>query len=237
MITVKYNGRLGNQIFQYMAASIFAEKHNLFLDFRTQEENGYKNLSYLLKYISGEKKIDCGRLEINDDNYFNYLNKDEIEDLHYYFNGFFQLRNFVTNYQNDILKRYLYSNVDKRSNDEFIVHLRMADIVSYVGNLDYDYYKNSIQSMNKLKGYIISDEPNSILTNRLIDDFNLELYHKNEYDDFLFATGFNNMILSQGTYSFLIGFFSKAKNVYYSSRPPVWHGDIFLNTWVDMYES
>jgi hypothetical protein len=234
MITVKYYGRLGNQIFQYIAASIFSEKHNLYLDFQTEQLGGYRNLSLLLKHISGENKNEFPIVEINDFNFLEYLNRDSIEPCHYIFNGFFQLRDFIINYENEILKKFLYLNSEKK--DGFVIHLRMDDIVNYVGNLDYNYYKTCIEKINKTKGYIITDDPDSELTKKLIKDFDLELYHKNEYDDLIFATKFDNIILSQGTYSFWIGFFGQSKNIYYSTRPPVWHGDIFLDNWNDVYK-
>jgi hypothetical protein len=227
MITVKYNGRLGNQIFQYLAASIFSIKHNLYLEFN-------EKLNPILTHISGDNYFTNSIVEINDNNFLDYLNRDNIEPCHYIFNGFFQLKDFITNYENEILIRYKHLSDDKKNG--FVIHLRMGDVVNYVGNLDYDYYRKCIESINQ-KGYIVTDDPNSNLIEKLINNFDLELYNENEYDDFIFATKFNNIILSQGTYSFWIGFFSQSKNIYYNSRPPIWHGDIFLHDkWLDMYK-
>lgn len=237
MITVKYNGRLGNQIFQYLAASVFAKKYNLYLDFVNKQVGGYRNLSLLLKQVSGDNKFYTPEIEINDSNFLDYLNRDNVEPCHYIFTGFFQLKDFITNYEIEIIDKFLYLDLEKK--DGFIIHLRMDDIVNYVGNLDYNYYETCIEKMNKMKGYIITDDSNSELAKKLIKDFNLELYQKNEYEDFIFATTFDNIILSQGTFSFWIGLFSKAKKVYYSSRLPLWHGDVFLHDrWIDInYEN
>lgn len=228
MVTVKYNGRLGNQIFQYLAASIFSIKYDLYLEFNDK-------LNPILTHISGKNNYSTkSTIEINDYNFLDYLNRDNIGSYHYIFDGFFQLKDFIKNYENEIMNRFLYLNLNKK--DGFVVHLRMDDIVNYVGNLDYDYYVKCIE-LNDQKGYLITDDPNSELTKKLINNFNLELYHVNEYDDFIFATKFNNIVLSQGTYSFWIGFFSQSKKVYYSSRPPIWHGDIFQHDkWLDMYK-
>jgi hypothetical protein len=43
-----------------------------------------------------------------------------------------------------------------------------------------------------------------------------------------FAKNFNNLVLSEGSFSWWIGFLSHANNVYYNERPRFWHGDIFV---------
>ena len=39
---------------------------------------------------------------------------------------------------------------------------------------------------------------------------------------------FNNLILSQGTFSWWIGFLSNAENIFWPSGGDKWHGDIFV---------
>lgn len=244
MVILNYYGGFGNQIIQYLAASIFAEKFDLQLDciVYTDYDKGYKDVVYdaetdkILKPIFGSKNNDGPKFLINDDNFMEYLDKEKVPTNVYIFNGFYQKKEFIKKYEKDILKRYIYYNKPKR--DGYVIHLRQGDLLRCnFGDLGYDYYKTCIEQMDKRKGYITTDTPDSILSTRLINDFNLELYHKTDQEDFIFATEFDNVILSQGTWSALIGIFSGAKNVYYNSQPPVWHGDIFLHDrWKDMYK-
>ena len=38
----------------------------------------------------------------------------------------------------------------------------------------------------------------------------------------------HNLILSEGSFSWWIGFLSNAENIYYNQRERFWHGDIFV---------
>lgn len=67
MITVNYNGRLGNQIIQYIAASIFAMKFNLHLDFN----NGLDPL--LIHKSGGIKNSFFPMVTISDENFLSVL--------------------------------------------------------------------------------------------------------------------------------------------------------------------
>jgi hypothetical protein len=46
-----------------------------------------------------------------------------------------------------------------------------------------------------------------------------------------FGKNFNNLVLSEGTFSWWIGYMSNAENIICNKRNYLWHGDIFLDRW------
>lgn len=239
MVRINYKGRMGNKIIQYLAASIFCEKFDLKLINYSLDE------LYFLKKIDGyfpnEKEIIINNNEkeiiINNNNYFNYLNKSKIDDnIIYMFDDFFQIYDFFEIYEDKIFERFEINNNEKIT-DKYIIHIRLGDCKSFNGHLDFEYYENSIIYLSKLNindGYIITDSPNDDIVKKLLDKYNIELYNSNNYiNDFIFAMNFNNIILSQGTFSFLIGFLSRADNIICKKNPDkLWHGDIFKKSWI-----
>ena len=77
-------GRLGNQCFIHLAASIFAEKHNLYIEY--QSFDNVKGLG--LDLFVGEKKYDK-TIVVNDTNYLELYNRDLVE-FNVEFRDFFQ---------------------------------------------------------------------------------------------------------------------------------------------------
>ena len=69
MVSINYNGRTGNQLFQYVAAYIFAKKFNLNLSSDIVENNF--DLPSLENGIVGDIKID-----VDDSNFMCLLKSD-----------------------------------------------------------------------------------------------------------------------------------------------------------------
>lgn len=146
------------------------------------------------------------------------------------YDGYFQTKKFISEYKDEILSHFTlkYENVDK---NKVFVHVRLDDARKY--NKGIEYYRKALDSLNVLSGYISSDSPDDELVKTLIKEYNLILYNDTPIKTINFAKDFNNIILSKGTFSFWIGYLSKAENIIYPDNAS-FHGDIFLDKWEKM---
>jgi hypothetical protein len=77
-------------------------------------------------------------------------------------------------------------------------------------------------------GYISSDSIDHEICKKLILKYKLIIYNDNEINTIQFASTNKYIILSSGTFSWLIGIFSFFSEVYYPKIKVIWHGDIFV---------
>jgi len=224
MVINEFKGRFINKLIQYLAASIFAEKNNLFLLMDNE-------LEPFITAISGEEKYNDNTIMITDDNFLYYLSLDVVPKCQYIFLGYYQHKKFFSIYENEIRKRIKIIEPNIRGKNEFVIHLRLYDNPR---KLPMSYYVNAIEELKRKNvdiGYVITDEPNNPISSELISKYGLQLVNVNQYYDFTFALSFSNIILSGGTYSFMIGYLSNAENILYHKTEGymLWHGDIFLH--------
>jgi hypothetical protein len=225
MIKCKWQGRLGNIIFQSVGIRLLAIKFNL-------RVSDYKyNLDTIgFKKYSGENSFES-TLNICDTDLVEILNKTSLEkNINY--DGFFQVKDFVLNYEEEIRNSFDLT-YEYQSPENIFIHVRLDDATTW--NPGYEYYKKCLENVNFDVGYISSDSSNNHIVNRLINEFNLILYQNNPIDTINFAKNFNKIILSEGTFSWWIGFLSKASEIYYPkyNEIPLWHGDIFVyDDWI-----
>ena len=223
MITIQYHGRLCNNIIQYLAASVFSEKFNLKINTRN-------NFEPLLKTISGEREFDSELTIVNETNFMELLNSDVIENRHFHFDGYFQMKNFFNQYEKEIKKRFM--EVDIKHKDKFLIHYRLGDVERISGDCPYEYFEKTINILEKKglkQGYLITDSPSHPKINRILNNFHqIELYHASPMEDLIFGMAFDNIVLSKGTYSFILGYNSKATSIYYEDVIWNWTPKIFL---------
>jgi hypothetical protein len=219
-VSINYNGRLGNHLFQYVAAFIFAKKFNLSLN--TIFVDDKFKFSQLNRSVHGDNK-----LIVNDSNFLELLNSETIESRHYIFDGFFQIKDFVLNYKNEI-KSLLDLSYDEINKDEVFVMYRIGDIEGLRQMLPIEFYQDSLTKISPKSGYITSDSPTHPNIIKLSKEFNLAIYNDTPIETINFAKNFNNLVLSEGSFSWWVGMLSNAKNIYYNQRERFWHGDIFV---------
>jgi hypothetical protein len=226
MVSVKFEGRLGNNLIQYCSALFFAIKNNLKV---VQQPNSFYGLFKT-------QNTDYGRvgdkvIEINDSNFINFLDDETVsENNHYYFNGYFQTKKFLEKYELEI-KKLLNINYTKVNDEHVFVHYRIGDIQNDRRMLPVEYYENALDSLKFSGGYISSDSIDHKFCSYLIHKYNLTPINMTPIETLFFGKNFNNLVLSEGTFSWWIAFLSKTENIICNNRECFWHGDIFFDRW------
>ena len=153
---------------------------------------------------------------------------------HYRFVGYYQLKEFILNYKEEIKSIFNLTFNYQDPNQVFVAY-RIGDISGERQMLPIEFYEDSLRQLNCEGGYITSDTPDHPNVKKLISEFNLKLYNDNPIETIDFAKNFNKLVLSEGSFSWWIGFLSNAEKIYFNKRERFWHGDIFvLPKWEDL---
>jgi hypothetical protein len=231
-------GRLGNQIIRNLAVSMIAKKHNLYVDY------SHKDLINQLgiELFSGNNKYN-NTIQLNDNNYFNIYNSDNINYNLYANNHYFQTKQITKNIYNylntDNIKTNIILNnqfkIRYNTNNDLFVHIRLGDIAIINYNIGIKYYINTINNISFDKLYISTDEKSHSIILELQKLYPLaELIDYDEINTIKFASTCKHIILSHGSFSAIIGYLSFFSNIYYPEYiiGKIWHGDMFsIDTW------
>jgi hypothetical protein len=243
--TTDNNGRLGNQIIRNLAVSFIAKKHNLNVNY-----SNYHLISSQLGidlFMSGTQ-IYSDIKELNELNYFDIYNADNINYNLNPNNSFFQTKeifNMIHNYiHSDIIK----SNIIKinkfkeryNNNNDLFIHIRLGDVIHF--NPGVDYYLKNIKFIKELENidniYISSDTLTHDIIKKIVEEYpHAILINYNEIETIQFGSTCKNIILSHGSFSAIIGSLSFYSNIYYPKiqKDKEWHGDIFsIKSWTEL---
>jgi hypothetical protein len=128
-----------------------------------------------------------------------------------------------------IKKTNIFRNRYGKNNDLFI-HVRLGDISDKTQFL-FPYYEKMLKSINFDKAYISSDSIHSSLCKKLIFDYKLEILDLDDIKTIMFGSTCNNIIMSGGSFSWLIGFLAfDSELIYYPDYERFenkWFGNIF----------
>lgn len=232
MITIKYRGRLGNNMIQYAAGWLLAKKTGLFLT--TKPIVKYENVGRL-KTTSSDKSCivtDFGKVfnikeignysftdmvDIDDDNYIEHLTSSR-EKVGYHLDGFFQDHRLLCDYRGEILDLYQHnkkSEIDISPDDVFVA-CRFGDSLVTSRTFCTVEYVESQLKMNRQNFrniYLTSDSLDYPPLVKLIDKYNITPYSNDPLETILFAKNFNNLILSAGSFSYWMSYLSEANNI------------------------
>jgi|15BtaG_2_1085339.scaffolds.fasta_scaffold00349_3 hypothetical protein len=223
MIKTKQMGRFGNRLLIDVGTSIIAEHTNYKVRGYSHQEANQLDVSL----YDGSDRYSHKFLTVEDDDIVKFLERGDLKELQCGVNlaCSFQRKNFLLQYEEHIRKHFYYKTPPQSINS-LLVHVRLGD-VSHL-NPGYKYYEQCIEEIDFVEGYITSDSPHSNLVKRLAEMYQLTLVHKTEPEILKYATGFDKLVLSNGTFSWWMGFLSQASTVYFPSMEAKWHGDIFV---------
>jgi len=229
-----HHARFGNLFFINLAIHFICLKSKLKFDYKYYDQ--FKNLGLDL-FIGNETFTED--INITDENFFELVISDnkvfkniiikndawcQTRDFCIFLKEYFSLKKI----KRPIIKKNQFKSRYNNNNDLFI-HVRLGDIENS-WNSSFEYYDKIIQSLVFKKGYISSDSIKSEICAKLIHKYNLNIIDKNEVETIMFASTCDNIILSGGTFSWLIGFLAFfSKKIYFpKDKINKWYGDIFV---------
>jgi len=233
-----HNGRFGNLFFVNMVMHFISKNYNLKTTYKYHDKfinlgidfyignNTYEESTYLteLNYFD---------LITKNDNFTNIIVTNNSWFQNYEFCLFLEIYFNQENIKNKIIQKNKFSDRYNNNNDLF-VHVRLNDIEELSNNNSFEYYDSIIKKYNFDNGYISSDNLNNSICYNLMKKYSLKIINLNEEETIMFGSTCNNIVLSGGTFSWLIGFLAfYSKNINYPNNNKKWYGDIFIyKNWI-----
>ncbi len=225
MVTLQYEGRLSNNIIQFLAGYFFAKKNNFY--FNPELQTIFNNSGSETRIIKQDQLPLIGHLVqhdltiVNDANFLDLFFSTELEIKHYHFVGFFQQRKFL-----EYIKPFIGEILDIKNEfkqGELFVHYRIGDLIYYERDglpiwTPREYFDDAISKIDFKKGWISSDTPEHPHVCWLINKYKLEICKMSPLDTILFAKDCEYLVLSEYTFSGMIGYLSKGSNVWCNRR-------------------
>jgi len=230
-----HRARFGNLFFVNMALHFIAMKNNLKIQYKYEKE--FKELG--IRFFVGENTYEDDFF-ITDNTFFYLIQSDEkIEkNICFSIDDFYcQTREFVLfikeKFNNVFRKNIKKKNKFKKrynNNEDVFIHIRLGDIKEDIMKTKVTFYYDKILSVSNFeKGYISSDSIKSELCQSLIKKYGLTVIDMNEIHTIMFASTCKYLILSGGTFSWLIGFLGfYSDKIYYPIMKNAWYSDIFV---------
>lgn len=237
-------GRFGNQFFHNIAAHIIARKEDL--KFVYQDYERMRRLGIDL-FIDGKNTFpESDTVYLDDSNFMEFIKHPFLCSKNIILDSYKQTREFCLFlreyfYQNRLFEQIIAKNkhhIRYQQNNDVYLHVRLGDKMDSIGIgvPGFDYYDAALTRIGSFKtGYISSDSINHPICQQLIAKYGLRPYNSNEIDTIFFASTCSTIILSTGTFSWLIGFLAQFSSVYYPKITHPWHGDIFVfDDWIEI---
>lgn len=225
--TVGSPGRFGNHFFRNSYWSVVAEKFDLKIQYSFKNE---LNQIGLALYEGKKLKGGDEKLEITEKNMMDVLNMENIDKFTLYSGEFFaQTKEFCLYLREYWRKKGLFRNIPKIK-DSVYVHLRLDDAVQF--NPGENYYCKVLDYIRGTSGYISSDSPGHPLCLYIKERYPyLKWWQRSEVDTINKVCECENLILSSGTFSWLLGFMNTEcpdVRIFFPKIYDFWHGDIFV---------
>jgi len=225
--TIGLAGRFCNHVIRNLYLSFLAKNSNLAVTYSYLDE--IKRLGIPL-YTEGTKTYE-NTLIIHDSDFLSYLDCDLPHNLFVDFvsaqHPEFALRlyNFFKESKEPIMAANIYKERYNCNKDVF-VHVRLDDAASW--NPGYAYYDSALVKCGAKSGFISSDSPDHPFVTGLAAKYGLSIVKKDEVETIMLASTCAHVILSHGTFSWVMGALAFNAHVYIPPKKHnVWCGDIF----------
>jgi hypothetical protein len=233
--TCIHKARFGNLFFINIAFHFIAIKNDLQINYKyydkfvelgirfyngkkTYKENEVLSDANFLELVKSNKRIDKN-LIINVDHFF-----CQSKDF-----AIFIKEQFELIFKENVKKKNRFKERYKNNKDVFL-HVRLGDLTKeLVKDKNKAYFEKALSKIKFKTGYISSDSIESPFCKDLIEKYNLKIIELNEIETIMFASTCNSLILSGGTFSWLIGFLAfYSKQIFYPKYTSTWYADIFV---------
>ena len=239
VIINKCMGRYGNQLCPYFVGRIISENLKLKLFGPTESNREFMLHDIDLNYNQPEYQTyelpiqQLGQHSLSDDlahpdfDIFEVINDKTPRKI--ILDGYFQRHKFFTPFKDDITKWFNLTPYKVHKTD-VAIHIRIGDLL--LGNnrkhlLPFEYYEEALKRINNIeKLTLCTDSPEHDFIQYLITKYNATIFQDNEKNTISFLAAHNNLILSQGTFSFWSGFFSKGENIICPIPKTGWNSEI-----------
>lgn len=244
MVLVAYQGRLGNNLFQYCLGRIIAEKLGYALF--ASPIPGFQNTGaptpglkiQPCQSFSNLHRIDLPSLDL-------LKGKSGIR-----LEGYYQRYEYYKDHKSSIKEWFRTKpfNEFEIHSDDIVLHLRRTDRLdntrvynthqgSLRGSTDllcFEWYESILSHIKFRRLYICTNVPHDPFLKHFIR-FEPVIYHKSATDDFIFMKSFNNIISSISTFSWWASFLSNATTIFMPQPNYGCWGDI-LNIDLKVYD-
>ena len=235
--TNNHNGRFGNLFFVNMYLHFLSLKFDLKCNYKLAKK--FEKLGVV--FYQG-KQIYEQNVLITETNYLPLLTSTTDEPSNVIINNkvWFQSNDFCLLLKDYFNKKenknaFIEKNIYKKrykNNDDLFIHVRLGDI-THETKCFLPYYEKMLTTLSYKKGYIASDSIESDFCKYLITRYRLTPVLMNETETIMLGSTCNKIVLSGGSFSWLIGFFAfYSEEIYYPdfrvfTNTSRWFGDIF----------
>jgi len=253
-------GRLGNQFMRNFVLYFLVKKYNYKPSVKYHLEEDFRKLG--LPFFNSDNNIKCENEEIISLNVIKSIQKETtLNDIDLkwgikYFippNAYYQSLKYAKfmlyrfhKKDNEFIKRIIKKNKFNnryRNNNDIFIHIRSGNFFRKFPPIipGLEYYEYILESLKDKYDniYICTDNNKNDIVRALRKKYKIIIpdFHKNHIDVILFGSTCKYVILSSGSYSFMIGLFSyHTKYIYFSPdagkqgkyKDKRWHPDYYL---------
>lgn len=233
------DGRLCNHIIRALAASFIAKQRNIQFNYG-QYYDKMKQLG--INLFNGTMYYKADQI-ITDIDIMNYLN----HNIPFFRNidvnkNYFQTKefsNYLYNYYQKSENREPIINANKfkeryKNNNDVFIHIRLGDVTHL--NPGFEYYDKALSKLTFENGFIASDDLNHNICTKLIQKYNLKIIDYDEVETIMFGSTCKYILLTGGTFSYIIGLFGFFSNVFYLKSFNTWFPAelFFIPSWTEI---